>query len=103
MRAQQQPSGGWRSDCVECPPPTYPFGARLRHAQGDGLFRLTLDAKTGVVIKATTLKTTGSGLLDKTAIAALKRWRFKPGKSNQIDVPVDFKIVPRGMRTPASN
>jgi hypothetical protein len=69
----------WLDDRVQAFAPDYPYADKRQHREGVGLFRLTLDVRTGVVTKVATLKPTG-----------LRRWRSKPGKWKEIDMPVIF-------------
>jgi Gram-negative bacterial TonB protein C-terminal len=66
--------------------PEYPLIARLRHAQGQGLFLLRVHIQTGFVKAVTVEHTTGSQLFDVAAEAALNLWRFKPGALPPISV-----------------
>jgi TonB family protein len=80
----------WQHDLIKTAPPVYPYADRARWHQGIGLFRLTLDKKTGSVVRVTVDKSTGYKTLDDSAIAALKQWRFRPGKWKEVRVPVNF-------------
>jgi TonB family protein len=51
---------------------------------------MMIDFKTGKVTDVLILKSTGSDALDREAIFALRRWRFKPGKAHQVDLPITF-------------
>jgi len=39
------------------------------------------------------LKRTGNKLLDGSALEGLSRWRFKPGSSARVQIPIEFKIA----------
>ena len=97
-RGKQPP---WLTDRVRAVAPDYPLADRARHHQGTGVFRLTLDLKTGTVSTVTTLKTTGFSTLDSAAAAAFRRWRWKPGKWKDIVMPVTFEMA-SGPRSPLS-
>ena len=84
----------WMVDRVRSVAPSYPYGDRLRHHQGKGLFRLTLDLKTGAVTGVFAVHSTGFATLDNSAIASLRQWRWKPGKWREIEVPVKFTLSP---------
>ncbi len=51
---------------------------------------MIIDFKTGKVADVLILKSTGSDVLDREAIFALRRWRFKPGKARTVDMPITF-------------
>jgi TonB family protein len=86
----------WSSDVVWTVMPRYPRYPHGLHGiefqEGSGIFRLSLDLKTGRVIDVTVVKSTGHSTLDGSAIEALRQWALKPGKWKQIDVPVKFAI-----------
>lgn len=63
---------------------------RFPGPQGRGLFQLQLDLKTGSVTKVTVVKSTGFAQLDDLAVAALRKWRWKPGKWKEIEMAVAF-------------
>jgi TonB family protein len=82
----------WLNDLLKSVASEYPYeDRRLRH-QGRGIIRLTLDLKTGVVTKATVIKSTGFSTLDSCAVASAQRWTWKPGKWKEIDLPIIFHI-----------
>jgi TonB family protein len=82
----------WLDDRVKAVAPEYPYADRARHHTGAGRFRLELDLKIGAVNKITVTKSTGFQTLDNCVIAAFRRWRWKPGRWKEIDVPVDFRL-----------
>ena len=49
------------------------------------MFRLVLDPSTGSVTKVIIVKSTGFSTLDYGASISLQKWRFKPGKWQQVD------------------
>jgi TonB family protein len=87
-----QNGGTWMDDAIKTPPPDYPSAERSLGHAGSGLFRLTLDLKTGAVTKVRPLQSTGFATLDSLATEAFRRWRWKPGKWKEIDVPITFTM-----------
>jgi TonB family protein len=73
--------------------PIYPLECRARGITGSGIVLATVDKKTGAVIGARMLKSTGNKLLDGSALEALSRWRFKPGTVSQVRIPINFTIA----------
>ena len=75
-----------RIDVSTCEKPEYPSAALRADATGTSKIRFTVDA-TGAVAKAEIERTAGSSrehrLLDRTAIEALSKCRFKPGIDEQ--------------------
>jgi periplasmic protein TonB len=64
---------------IYAPAPEYPALANGKRPEGSGIFVLHINAKTGVVKSVSVTKTTGSPILDKAAIDAVRRWKFRPG------------------------
>ena len=52
---------------------------------------MLIDFQTGKVNEVVILQSTGSDPLDREAIFALRRWRFRPGKARQVDLPITFE------------
>ena len=77
-------------DRVAAVAPDYPIRERSMRHEGRPIVRLTLDLKTGRVAKATLIRSSGYAALDNSAVAALSRWTWRPGKWKEIDMPVRF-------------
>jgi TonB family protein len=60
-----------------------------------GIVLVKIDPKTGVVTGTGMLQSTGSKLLDRAALKAYSKWRFKPGSVPQIKMPIEFASRPR--------
>jgi TonB family protein len=73
------------------PPPKYPFVARARHWTGAGLFACNLRAD-GTVASVDVARSTGHDVLDDAATSALRRWKFPPGGSHVVRIPLTFTI-----------
>jgi TonB family protein len=82
----------WMDDAIKTVAPNYRYEARSRRIQGSGLFRLSLDLNTGSVSKVTVIKSTGSPTLDNSATDAFWRWRWKPKRWKEIDMPITFAL-----------
>ncbi|WP_330925989.1 TonB family protein [Candidatus Sororendozoicomonas aggregata] len=65
--------------------PVYPTRYRRRNIEGAVNLELIVD-ETGHVIKVTILESSGFGLMDKSAIAAVRQWEFEPQKRNGLNV-----------------
>ena len=76
MHATAEQARQW---ALSMPQPKYPEAARQHGISGSGFFKLRVQIKTGRVKHITTLRSTGSALLDTAAIQTLYQWRFKPG------------------------
>lgn len=86
-RGEEMP---WMADVIKTVPPAYPYQDRARYHQGSGLFRVTLDSKSGSVTNVTVRKSIGYSTLDGAVIRALRQWRAKPGKWKLFDFPVTY-------------
>jgi TonB family protein len=72
--------------------PEYPMGYVIHGAKGRGRFRLTINAKSGLVDEVKIVQSTGYQDLNKLACRALLQWQFKPGTPSPVEVPVEFAI-----------
>jgi|SRR5262245_7502926 len=72
--------------------PEYPPGFVLHGAKGKGRFRLTINAKSGLVDEVKIVQSTGYRELNELAAKALLQWRFQPGTHSPVEVPVEFYI-----------
>ncbi len=77
--------------------PVYPGLARKRGYEGTTVLRVLVNEK-GMVGKVRVATSSGHGILDKAAVAAVKRWSFAPGVNNGLPiamwvmVPVHFSL-----------
>ena len=72
--------------------PEYPIGFVTHGAKGRGRFRLTINAKSGLVDEVKIIQSIGYSDLNKLAVKALLQWQFKPGTPSPVEVPVEFNI-----------
>jgi TonB family protein len=92
--------GPWDiADRIKAVAPAYTYEDRARHRQGSGFFAVFIDANTGVPTRVAMIKSTGHPTLDQAAIEALQRWRWKPGRWKEVDIPVTFTMA-SGAKTP---
>jgi TonB family protein len=80
----------WIHDRLKFVAPVYSYGDRLTRRQGDGMFRIYIDLKTGLVTQVAVAKSTGFWSLDTSAVNALRKWRWKPGTWKEVYMPVRF-------------
>jgi len=84
-------------DYLSNPPPPYPRTSRNLGEQGRVLVRVCVDEK-GQPQRAEISKSSSYERLDAAAVAAVMRWRFKPGTRGGVPealcvgVPIDFKL-----------
>ena len=72
--------------------PEYPIAIAIHGAKGRGVFRLTINPKSGLVDQVKIVKSTGYEDLNKLAAKALLQWQFQPGSRSPVEVPVEFDI-----------
>lgn len=98
MTAPALPSPPRPVSPVEAPPailhrpaPTYPERARVRGEEGDVVVAVELDAE-GMPRAVMVRRSSGSPSLDRAALAAVRRWRFSPGRPGPTSVTVAFRL-----------
>jgi TonB family protein len=74
---------------LSAPRPEYPYQAREKKLTGHGLILVRVSAG-GSVTSATMQQSSGFAILDHAAIAALKRWRFRPGQAFYYQQPITY-------------
>ncbi len=74
------------------PKPVYPQEARAKGYQGKVLLRVEVLA-SGRVGQVAVKKSSGCESLDRSALAAVKEWRFIPARKGEVAVPV-WVIIP---------
>lgn len=78
-------------------PPFYPETARRSGWEGRAVVRVEVSAD-GLPLSVTLAKSSGYGVLDQSALRAVKSWRFKPRTvggvtmTGTVDVPVNFSL-----------
>ena len=80
---------------IYSPQPIYRPEWAKQSITGRGIVLVTIDPKTGIVTGARMHQSTGSELLDRAALKAYSKWRFKPGSVPQIKMPIEFASRPR--------
>jgi TonB family protein len=83
----------WRRDLLAGFGPKYPYTDRVFRHQGTGVYKLLLDLKTGAVASVAILHSSGFKSLDDSAVGALGKWRWKPGRWKEIQMPVKFQLA----------
>ena len=82
----------YKKDSLVAPEPEYPIKAQHLGYQGQGIYRLVVNDKTGVADEVKVLRTTGHRELDASAVMTLFNWKFRPGAVKQRDVLVVFQL-----------
>ncbi|MEE9491873.1 MAG: TonB family protein [Gammaproteobacteria bacterium] len=79
------------------PPPKYPQRARRMGLEGDLLLRVRV-LETGIAEELFIKESSGSSILDKAALKAVRNWHFIPAQKNNqsistwVDIPIRFKL-----------
>jgi TonB family protein len=81
-------------DAVKTVQPEYPYTAQARRQGGFGLYRVTLDVKSGSVTKVTVIQSAGVPTVDESAVKALRLWLWKPGTWKEINVRIALLPFP---------
>ena len=97
---KRQPNALCAHDVIWACPPRYPIQSHSidpttwsRNHRGDGLYRLDINLKTGRVSRVTTVKSSGSAVLDKASTWAFGRWVFTPGKWSAMIIPTTVRVT----------
>ena len=77
---------------VFAPKPDYPYEARSRHQAGSGTVKMSV-APGGEVTNADIVQSTGSPILDQSALSAYRRWRFRPGTPPVVKGPFTYTLT----------
>ena len=79
-------------------PPAYPRLARRRGLEGVVVLRLRI-SRNGTCLAVQVKESSGHPVLDRSAVAAVRRWRFKPARLNgepveaELEVPIRFRLA----------
>ena len=74
------------------PEPEFAEGYRKNNTDVlQGVYRLTINQKTGAVDEVGVLKRSGMQKLDGVSVMTLFKWKFRPGSIRQLDVPITFE------------
>ena len=76
---------------AENPKPLYPQEARKKGYEGEVLLRVEV-LSNGRVREIEVRRSSGHEVLDRSAIAAVKQWRFVPAKKGETPIPVWVNI-----------
>jgi TonB family protein len=81
----------WMRDVVRAERPAPRMTSRrTQWYQGVGIFRLRIDPASGATQDVTILRSTSHVVFDRSALLALKLWRWKPQTWTQVDVAIAF-------------
>lgn len=86
-----------RPDVASNPPPRYPDLARRNGWEGEVIIRADVDA-SGRVTSAAVIRKSRYAVLDQAALAAVRKWKFKPRTVGgqrvdaTVEVPVNFTL-----------
>lgn len=86
-------AGTAKANATFGPKPDYPYEARAKKLTGSGVCVVTVDPGSGNVVSAEMAQSTGSPILDNSALSAFRRWRFKPGALSKAKIPVTFTLT----------
>jgi protein TonB len=75
------------------PRPVYPYEARRQRVTGSGVALLAIDQTSGTVTDLLMAQSCGNAFLDNSTLDALRRWRFKPGSVNKVQVPITYTLM----------
>jgi TonB family protein len=82
----------WEKDRIVTVAPQYPLVERQLRREGEGVATIHIDLNSGYVTNVSMKKSTGHRLLDDATIVALRQWRWKPRRWQEIEIPIRFKM-----------
>jgi len=86
-------AAGAKANAIFGPKPSYPYEARAKRLTGSGVCVVTVDPATGNVTNAEMAQSTGSSVLDNSALSTFRTWRFKPGALSKAKIPITFTLT----------
>jgi len=75
------------------PLPKYPLKVRSDGVTGSGVCVVSVDQASGRVTGASMEQSTGDSTLDKSAVRAFRKWRFRPGTVSKVRIPIEFTMT----------
>jgi len=93
IKAQAMSMSKAKALAINSPRPGYPYEARSKRITGSGVCVATVDAASGNVTGASMTQSTGSPILDNSALSAFRQWRFRPGTVSQVRIPITFTMT----------
>jgi TonB family protein len=93
VRGTAAPLGVVRALVTYAPRPVYPYDARRQRITGSGIALLTVDSVDGDVVDVRMVQSTGSTILDNATLDAFRRWHFKPGSVERVQVPITYTLT----------
>src|SRR6266516_1251857 len=92
-KAQAMSMSKAKALAINSPRPGYPYEARSKRITGSGVCVATVDPGSGNVTGASMKQSTGSPILDNSALSAFRQWRFRPGTVSQVNIPITFTMT----------
>jgi periplasmic protein TonB len=80
-----------KPDYLQNPAPEYPFEARRKGWEGTVLLEVAVD-RSGHPLDIKVIQSSGYTILDKTALKAVKEWKFLPAKLGEMPVESMVKV-----------
>jgi len=93
VRGSAAPLGAVRALVRYAPRPVYPYEARRQRITGSGIALLTIDSIDGNVVDVRMVQSCGSVILDNATLDAFRRWHFKPGSMEWVQVPITYMLT----------
>ena len=93
VRGTATPLGAVRALVMYAPRPVYPYEARRQRITGSGIALLTVASADGNVVDVRMAQSCGSVILDNATLDAFRRWHFKPGTVERVQVPITYTLT----------
>jgi protein TonB len=97
VTVESKPTVKAKPDYLKNPAPSYPWEARQNGWQGTVLIKVFVD-EAGRAVRTEMSRGSGHDILDRSALKAVKSWRFRPARlgaltvESSVLVPVRFEL-----------
>jgi len=93
VRGAAAPLRAVRALVTYAPRPVYPYEARRLRITGSGMALLTVASADGSVVDVRMSQSCGNVILDNATLDAFRRWHFKPGSVERVEVPITYTLT----------
>jgi TonB family protein len=93
VKGAAAPFGAVRALVTYAPRPVYPYEARRLRITGSGMALLMVASADGNVVDVRMAQSCGNVILDNATLDGFRRWHFKPGSVERVQVPITYTLT----------
>jgi outer membrane biosynthesis protein TonB len=86
----------WARDIIKEVRPQLSASERSKHHEGEGLFRVILDADNGTVRYVVIMRSSGYPAIDQIIVDSLRQWRLRPHRWRDFEIYVGLWLKRHG-------